>query len=324
MYGLHHVMDSMSPTTAPEVRAIRKWFFVAFVVSLVIHGLLYEAFRTKKLERFAFNDATPRLVPRPFTVNKVVINEDLLKPEKAPAETKRPDPQKTVIQTDKPSADKLPNDVRLTPTAPPAGDLTKALVPDKPRVDAGKVITPETNAQVEREINSLREQAASKAAPKIVAGEGAALPGSKGDGDGGPGFSNLDTLLAQSGPLTGSVAPVNMPGGALFEYDSAALRDDAIETLRKIGTLIGRNPRATFSIEGHTDTFGTPEYNQKLSQARAEAVKTWLVANMKLDPARIHTKGFGSRQLIVTDKDASREKQAPNRRVEIMIRTPKD
>jgi len=109
----------------------------------------------------------------------------------------------------------------------------------------------------------------------------------------------------------------------LFEYDSATLRKEAIETLSKLGILIERNPRATFSIEGYTDSFGTSEYNKKLSTARAEAVKTWLVTNMKLDPAKIQTKGLGSTKFI-TPATGSREEQAPNRRVEIVIRTPKD
>ena len=113
-----------------------------------------------------------------------------------------------------------------------------------------------------------------------------------------------------------------MPGGALFEYNSAILLPQAIETLRKIGTLISRNPRATFSIEGHTDSFGTPEYNQKLSEARAEAVKAWLIQDMHLNPAQIQTCGFGSARLIAP-ATGTKEEQAINRRVEIVIRTPK-
>ena len=314
----------MSPTNAPEVRALRKWFLLALVISLAFHGLLYEFFSSKKLERFTFSGPTDRLVPRAFTVKKVVINEELLKQTETP-EVKKAEPPKTIIQNDKPTADKLPSDIRFTPSAPPAGDLAKAIVADKPRVEAGKIASPVTNAQVEKELDSIRDKIAAKNAPKIIAGAGGGIPdslGDKRDEIDAPGFSNLDKLLGQSGPLTGKVGPVGMKGGALFEYDSAALRSDAIETLNKLGTLIKRNPRSTFSIEGHTDSFGTPEYNVKLSQARAEAVKAWLVGKMKLDPAKIQTKGFGSSKLIVPS--GTREEQADNRRVEIVIRTPKD
>jgi len=317
-------MDSMSPTNAPEVRALRKWFLLALTLSLLFHGLLYVVLSAKTLKRFTFSSPTERLVvPRPFTVKKVFINDELLKPEKSPAETKKTEPIKTVIQNEKPSLDKLPADVRFTPTAPPAGDLTKTIAAEKPRVEAAKINNPEANAQVEREINSISAQIGSKAAPKIAASSGNALPDANREGDPGPGYSNLDTLLAQSGPLTGAVGPVNMPGGALFTFDSAALIPEAVETLRKLGTLIGRNPRSTFSIEGHTDSFGTPEYNLKLSRARAEAVKTWLVKNMQIDPAKIQTKGFGSTQPI-DPPTGTREQQVHNRRVEIVIRTPKD
>lgn len=312
-------MESLSPDNAAEVRTIRKWFFVALVLSLALHGGIYVLLQSKKLERFTFSAPTQRLVPRAFTVKKVVINEELLKPATTP-DPKKVEPVKTVLQNEKPATDQLPADVRLTPNAPPAGEITKAIAAEKPRVEASKLNSPEINAQVEKEIDSIRDQIASKNAPKIMAGQGTALPEYH---RGEQGYSNLDTLLAQAGPLTGPVAPVNVPGGALFEFDSAVLRPEAVKTLSALGTLIKRNPRATFSLEGYTDSFGKPEYNKKLSTARAEAMKTWLVKNMKLDPGKIETKGLGSTALIVPET-GTREEQAKNRRVEIVIRTPKN
>ncbi|MCX6967445.1 MAG: hypothetical protein NTZ46_06615, partial [Verrucomicrobia bacterium] len=78
----------MSPDNAAEVRTIRKWFLVALLLSLALHGGLYLLLKTKKLDRFTLIPPAPALVPRAFTVNKVVINEELLKP---PVE---PDPKK--------------------------------------------------------------------------------------------------------------------------------------------------------------------------------------------------------------------------------------
>jgi len=326
MYDIHHVMDSMSPINAPEVRAIRKWFFAALVVSLVLHAFLYVYFVHKKIDHFNSTAPVERLVPPPFTVKKVTISEELFKPAATP-DLKKPEPPKTIVQNDKPTVETLPADVRLTPNAPPSAgtDLAKTIAAEKPRVDPANIPRPEANAQVEREIDSMRDQVAPKNAPKIAPGKGGGMPNSMND-VGTPGYSNIDNLLAQSGPLTGSVAPLKMqdlPGGALFEYDSAKLSSSTVEMLRKIGTLIGRNPRSTFSIEGHTDSFGDAKYNLKLSSARAEAVKAWLVSNMKLNPSKIHTKGFGSSHLI-KPATGSREEQAPNRRVEIVITTPKD
>jgi len=90
--------------------------------------------------------------------------------------------------------------------------------------------------------------------------------------------------------------------------------------MQKLGELIQRNPRAVFRIEGHTDAIGSREYNLVLSQRRADAMKEWLVASLRLDPARIETVGFGPDKLKVP-ADRSIEEQQPNRRVEIVIKT---
>lgn len=319
-------MDSISSPHAPETRALRKWFLLALILSLAFHAALYQYFRAKTLHRFQFNDPAPRLVSRPFTVKKVTINEELLKPEKEPAEVKKPEIPHAIVQNDKPAVEKLAGDVRLTPAAPAGGDLTKAITAEKPRVEAGKILTPQaTNPQVEKELDSLQKTIDSKTAPKITAGSGALSSARSGSSEAG--FSNLDDLLSQSGPLKGNGARLNMDreasGGALFEYDSAKLRPEAIKALQSLATLIERNPKAAFSIEGYTDSFGTVEYNLKLSQARADAVKEWLATHLKIDAAKIQARGYGSaRPIAPTTGD--QKAQAPNRRVEIVIRTPKE
>ena len=315
-------MESMSPDNAAEVRTIRKWFLVALLLSLALHGGLYELLKSKHLDQFTFSTPAPQRIPRAFTVKKAVIDEKLLKPEPTP-EAKKVDPPKTVLSNEKPPSETLANEVRFTPNTPAASDLSKAIAGDKPRVQPGMIVSPQENASIEREIDSIREAIASKNAPKIAAGRENALPDSRQGTSDTPGYSNLDRLLEQSGPLTGPVAPVNVPGGALFEYDSATVSKEAIQTLGKLGVLIERNPRSTFNIEGYTDSFGSPDYNKKLSAARAEAVKTWLATYMKVDPARIQAKGLGSANLKVP-ASGTREQQAPNRRVEIVITTPKD
>ena len=327
-------MESPSPSNATEVRAIRKWFLIALALSIAFHGALFEVFHLKQLPHFTFTSpATERLIPRAFTVKKVTINEDLLKPAETPA-PKKVEPPKTILSNDKPNAEALISDVRLSPSSTPSGELTQAITAEKPRVEAGKIPQPATNAEVERQIASLPDQIGPKNAPKLAAGN-PNLPDSGANGKGGPDASEIDKLLAQSGPYTGNGGPLHIsdkpgsgPGGAVFEYDSAELRPAAKETLNKLGTLIDRIPRnrlpnSTFVIEGYTDSFGSPDYNLKLSQARAEAVKTWLVQVMEIDPSKIQTKGFGSSRLIIP-ASGTREEQAPNRRVEIVIRTPKN
>ncbi|MEI6351998.1 MAG: OmpA family protein [Verrucomicrobiota bacterium] len=319
-------MTSLS-SNAAEDRGMRKWFFGALIVSLIFHGLLYEIFRAKQLERFDPGKETARLVPRAFSVKQVKIDPKLFesKPD-AKAEAKAPDLVKVNIPSERPTADKIPKEVRATPNA--TADLTKSIVNDKPRVgpSASEKLTPKDNAATQRELDSLRAQLITSTAPKIVAGAQIHLPEgvANGDKDGkGAGFSDIDALLSDSAPLTGNVAPVSMPGGALFDYNSAKLEPKSIDLLNKLGELIKRNPHAKFSIEGHTDSFGTPDYNLKLSTARAEAVKEWLVAKMGVNPTQIQTKGYGSTRLIEA-ASGTIEQQAPNRRVEIVITTPKD
>lgn len=136
------------------------------------------------------------------------------------------------------------------------------------------------------------------------------------------GFSSLDDLLSQTGPLRSDTAPILMPTDLLFDYDNAELRVQAVESLRKLGTLIQRNPQATFNIEGHTDSFGTDHYNMDLSLRRADAVKAWLVRIMGINSTRIEAKGYGRTRLLAPSSGTI-EQQQINRRVEIIIHVPK-
>jgi outer membrane protein OmpA-like peptidoglycan-associated protein len=129
----------------------------------------------------------------------------------------------------------------------------------------------------------------------------------------------LDQLLAQKGPL-GSGTKLRLPDDQLFEYDSDVLQSSAIGQLQKLGTLIQRNPRATFSVEGYTDSFGSFEYNLDLSQRRADSVKRYLVQAMGINPAQVQTRGYGATKFRAS-ANGSIEEQSANRRVEVVVRT---
>jgi len=134
-----------------------------------------------------------------------------------------------------------------------------------------------------------------------------------------PGFSNLDSLLSQTGPLRDGTAPILMPTDLLFAYDSHQLEPGAVSSLTKLGEIIRKNPNSFFIIEGHTDAFGPDDYNLQLSLLRAMAVRDWLVSRMNIDPRQIEVRGLGKTNLLVPG--GSVEEQALNRRVEIIIRT---
>jgi outer membrane protein OmpA-like peptidoglycan-associated protein len=134
-----------------------------------------------------------------------------------------------------------------------------------------------------------------------------------------PGFSDLDQLLAQKGPL-GSGTKLRLPDDQLFEYDSDVLQSSAINQLQKLGTLIQRNPKSTFRVEGYTDSFGTFEYNLDLSQRRADSVKRYLVEVMRINPAQVETHGYGATKFR-SSPNGSIEEQNANRRVEVVVHT---
>src|SRR5436305_1307144 len=115
-------------------------------------------------------------------------------------------------------------------------------------------------------------------------------------------------------------ASAALPDDQLFEYDSDMLQSSAITQLQKLGTLIQRNPKATFTVEGYTDSFGAFEYNLDLSQRRADSVKRYLVEVMRISPAQIETHGYGSTKFRASPS-GSIEEQSPNRRVEVVVHT---
>jgi outer membrane protein OmpA-like peptidoglycan-associated protein len=91
-----------------------------------------------------------------------------------------------------------------------------------------------------------------------------------------------------------------------------------VPILEKIADLRRRFPDYVMVITGHTDATGSEEYNLRLSQRRADAVKEWLVKRYKMDAAKLETVGRGSTELIVPAGNV--EDQAPNRRVEVLLR----
>ncbi|MGV3531992.1 MAG: OmpA family protein [Chthoniobacteraceae bacterium] len=315
--------------TAVEAPIIRRWLFVALILSLGIHAALIIWFYKKQLQNFGPAEV-PALAPPSFVVKQVYIDPQSFDQPQEKPEPKKDTPiaaiENIVVPEDKPTVSEA-TDIRVAPQVPA---LSKQLLNEKPKVTASGVdnldaMNALSKGNMDKELNSLAG-ALLKESPRvsprqpILAGGSRVGDGGIGSAAGIPGLKSLDEALAQTGPLPAGDAPIGMPGGALFEYDSYDLRPESLTELRKLGDLIQRNPNATFSIEGHTDSFGSPEYNIALSEKRAESVKIWLVEMMQIAPDRIQTKGFGNTKPIVSS-DKSKEDQAPNRRVEIVVKT---
>lgn len=107
------------------------------------------------------------------------------------------------------------------------------------------------------------------------------------------------------------VLTATFKSGVMFDYDSAVLKPGGQAEIARVATVLNNYPQTTLRVEGHTDTKGSEDYNQKLSEKRAESVKNALV-QQGVDGRRISTIGYGESQPISSD-------DAVNRRVNIVI-----
>jgi len=305
---------------------VGRWIIPALVASLLIHAA-FVLFAW----HFQLAVQTERVLPvqdvAPFQVQEVELPKEMTAQAAAEAQ-KASAPDAIRPPEEKISLEKMagPNDGN-----PAAPALARSLLSEKPTVADQSSTLPASDAlaaverstAVQRTIGREKSGTPTDTKVETAMAERVATAVRNGPEAGGKvkGFSNLDDLLAQTGPLRAETAPILMPTDLLFEYNEFDLRETAISSLQKLGTLISRNPAARFIIEGHTDSFGALDYNQRLSEMRAESVKSWLVQSMGLDASRIETRGFGSRRMLVP-ATGSIEEQRINRRVEIVVRAP--
>ncbi len=102
----------------------------------------------------------------------------------------------------------------------------------------------------------------------------------------------------------------------LFDFDRATLRRDAELNLAKVAVILDQFPEMHITVEGHTDNVGAEEYNLKLSERRAQAVRDFLVSQ-GVEAARLDTRGYGMSQPVASNETA--EGRQKNRRVDLVI-----
>ncbi len=116
---------------------------------------------------------------------------------------------------------------------------------------------------------------------------------------------------------------IALAADVLFDFDQANLRPDAVSVLTQAAEVIGTRGRRGIVIEGHTDSKGTADYNQRLSERRAEAVRLWFQQQPRLAGIPMRTRGWGASKPAVpnTKPDGSDDPDGrqKNRRVEIVI-----
>jgi len=105
-------------------------------------------------------------------------------------------------------------------------------------------------------------------------------------------------------------------GQGLFAVGQSALSPRARDEVGRIAAVLAQFPQHSIAVEGHTDSTGSMELNQRLSEQRASSVRAALVAN-GIDPNRVETVGHGP-NLPIAD-NATAAGRAQNRRVEIVV-----
>ncbi len=110
---------------------------------------------------------------------------------------------------------------------------------------------------------------------------------------------------------------LTMPSGITFAHDRSDIQPQFRPVLDQIADTLGDYPATMIDIHGHTDSTGTHEYNQALSERRAQAVANYL-ASRNVQSVRMATLGHGETRLLVDPERSEADRQA-NRRVEVRV-----
>lgn len=102
-----------------------------------------------------------------------------------------------------------------------------------------------------------------------------------------------------------------------FAFGTSTLRPRAARTLDAVGTVLERHPDVRVKVAGHTDAVGADSVNQRLSRARAQAVRRYLLDRFTVAPERLVARGYGEDRPVASNDTPSG--RALNRRVEFMV-----
>jgi outer membrane protein OmpA-like peptidoglycan-associated protein len=106
--------------------------------------------------------------------------------------------------------------------------------------------------------------------------------------------------------------------GLSFDSGASAIKQGSFDLLGKVEKAIDIFPRSELVIEGHTDSHGGDELNQKLSQERAEALQQYMINAMRIPSYRVIATGYGETNPVANNETAAG--RAKNRRIDIVIK----
>jgi outer membrane protein OmpA-like peptidoglycan-associated protein len=110
---------------------------------------------------------------------------------------------------------------------------------------------------------------------------------------------------------------VHFDSDVLFEIDSSTLSGDSRYALDQAAGVFTEYPKTAIISQGHTDSTGSDEHNQRLSERRADSVRSYLVG-LGVDGARILSEGYGEQYPVATNDTT--EGRRLNRRVDLLLK----
>lgn len=327
---------------SPRAR-LGKFVLLALIFSLLIHLGMVLWFSVVRIFEYGI-PARKEQLAEPFEIKRVEINPLALQgasrlPQSPEPVAQRPDPGRLMSYDGQAVQRALKSaQPQMTVPAPPDPKSSAQVisVPSSPYTFAQNADLAAEVARVNLGATSSLPPALSAVElPEMALGSGSApgpggLPGIEGlatpGGENLPGFDEIVTEFQSPDPGFNARLPepilLRLPSDVLFGFDSAELQATAFPLLQEAVKMVQEYPTARVLVEGHTDTIGTEEYNQKLSSDRAAAVQLWLARQLDTDTYELQARGVGeSRPLVQPEGDA--EAQAPNRRVEITIQALK-
>jgi len=131
-----------------------------------------------------------------------------------------------------------------------------------------------------------------------------------------PGCDGVPVAQAEAPVVAPTATKVVLNADTFFDFDKSTIKPEGRQILDQVASQVNTLNLETLIATGHTDSIGTEQYNQGLSERRANSVKSYLI-DKGVPADRIYAEGKGETQPVATNK--TREGRAQNRRVEIEI-----
>ena len=308
-------------TTHSNVSNDKGWIISALVGSAILHAALFTFFYYKRVDNFGQREL-------PATKNETVARVTISQAPKKKAEVTTASIAETKTTKKEIVLPKEKIQLEELSIAPQhkSVDTSKLFANEKPAMEVAKLESRVNVGNPDDALPKLNDNLfVDRAGPKVMA-RAESSPGPDGDGTSaaiGVAGKDVGAILDALNDAPAGPRALSLPGNTTFGYDDDKLGAEgraAMDTVAEVfKKFLGADLlESTFTITGHTDSYGTAAYNDHLSLRRAEAVRAWLVVNLGIAPDKIQTAGEGSRKMIVPSGTV--EEQTPNRRVEIVIR----